>query len=148
MARRRELKGIAGGIAMHCASRNNDISGYWALGIIYKIATGHGVPIISIDIASAKNLCAELAEFRRLFRERYHFSSLRLYQFISNIVVDFKFEPYSVSEHRGQTARATCTVHIIDDLGKARSASAVTFCRAHAPRLEARSARSQHGRAK
>lgn len=38
MPRRKELKGIASGIASRFASRNNDVDGYWAMGILYKLA--------------------------------------------------------------------------------------------------------------
>ena len=88
MARRRELKSIASGIAAHCVSRNNDIGGYWAMGIIYGIANERGVDSVSVDIMSDESLCPELSAFRRLFREQFGSADHPLYRFITGFVVE------------------------------------------------------------
>ena len=38
MARRNQLKGIAGNLVQWCLSRNFDFEGYWAIGQLYKYA--------------------------------------------------------------------------------------------------------------
>lgn len=38
MARRKQLKGVAGNLAQWCLSRNFDYKGYWALGVLYEHA--------------------------------------------------------------------------------------------------------------
>lgn len=141
MARRRELKSIASGIAAHCVSRNNDIDGYWALGIIYEIATELETDFVSIDITSNIPVCSRIAAFRRTFRDQFGSISHDLSHFITGFIVDFRFELYAISRSRGPQARATCTVHIIDDLGRRRSASAGTFCYIHDPQFENKSTR-------
>ena len=141
MARRRELKSIASGFASHCISRNNDTFGYWALGMIYNVARKSGEDLISIDCTSGEPLPKALAEFRRLFLERFETGDSPLYRFIRGFVVDFHFEPYATSAVRGQQARVICTVHIIDDLDMRRSASATTFCYPHNPLFERKSTR-------
>ncbi|MBU1219482.1 hypothetical protein KKF34_03700 [Myxococcota bacterium] len=40
MPRRKEFKGIAENLAKWCVSRNNDFSGYWAIGQLYSFSKG------------------------------------------------------------------------------------------------------------
>jgi hypothetical protein len=140
MPRRRELKSVASGFASHCVSRNNDIGGYWALGIIYKSALETGTDEVRVAIMSGDPVSAQLKAFRQSFRER---ASAQLSQshFIQDIVVAFRFEPYSIHPLRGPLARTICTVHIIDDLNVSRTATASTFCYTHDPRFENKSTR-------
>ena len=42
MPRRKEIRGISSGIASSFVSRNNDIDGYWAMGIFYQTASAKG----------------------------------------------------------------------------------------------------------
>ncbi len=49
MARRRQLKGIAGNLAQWCLSRNFDSEGYWAVGKLYAAAKELGVSEIVFD---------------------------------------------------------------------------------------------------
>lgn len=42
MPRRKEIRGISSGIASSFVSRNNDIDGYWAMGIFYQMASTEG----------------------------------------------------------------------------------------------------------
>ncbi|MCF6312382.1 MAG: hypothetical protein L3J39_08015 [Verrucomicrobiales bacterium] len=141
MSRRRELKSIASGIAGYCVSRNNDIDGYWAIGVIYNIAIARGSYLVPINISSNAPICPELSAFRKLFRDRFELIGNPLYHFIKGFIVEFQFTPYAVSKSRGQQACATCTVHIIDDLNKRRSASATTFSYPHNCQFELKSTR-------
>lgn len=142
MARRRELKSIASGIAAYCVSRNNDIGGYWAMGIFLRLALAQGSDAISI-VTSNSDSRPEIEEFRQNFLSQFQSSQHPLYRFISGFTVDFKFDPYSHSNLWGQMYRVTCTVHILDDLGKQRSASAISHCYPHNPAWEIRSARAR-----
>ncbi|MEQ1933341.1 MAG: hypothetical protein ABL962_05610 [Fimbriimonadaceae bacterium] len=139
MPRRRELKSVASGWAAHCVSRNNDIAGYWALGIIYRSALETGTDEVRVAIMSDEPLPEHLKAFRQSFRERS--TEHRLSHFIQDIVVVFRFELYSMSSVRGPLSRAICTVHIIDDLNVSRTATASTFCYTHDPRSETKSTR-------
>jgi hypothetical protein len=142
MPRRRELKSIASGIASFCVSRNNDIFGYWGVGMICRLALTQGIETVSIDLGSTKDDGPELAAFRAGFLERFQSARHGLSSFIRGFAVEFRFDRYSWSEVRGQCSRVTCCVHIIDDLGKRRSASAETFCYRHDPRFESKSTRA------
>ena len=142
MPRRRELKSIASGIASFCVSRNNDIFGYWGVGIICRLAVTQGIKAVSIDLDRRHDDSPEFAAFRSGFLERFQSARHGLSCFVRGFAVEFRFEPYSGSEVRGQRFRVTCCAHIIDDLGKRRSASAETFCYPHDPRFEHRSTRA------
>jgi len=141
MARRRELKSIASGLAWYCVSRNNDIFGYWGVGVIYRLAMDGGIETISLSMDAALSGCPELQFFKKCFLDRACVASHDLSCFVEGFEVEFRFDPYSLSEVRGCCARVMCRVHIIDDLGKRRSASSVTFCYPHDPRFEVRSNR-------
>jgi hypothetical protein len=142
MPRRRELKSIACGIASFCVSRNNDIFGYWGVGVIYRLALTRGVAAVSIDFGSTTDESPELSAFRAGFLERFQVARHGLSSFVQSFAVEYRFDPYSWSEFRGQCSRVTCCVHIVDDLGKRRSASAETFCYPHDPRFESKSTRA------
>jgi hypothetical protein len=147
MPRRRELKSIASGLARHCVSRNNDISGYWGVGILHRLAQKRACESISISVMeSSEPLCPELRSFKTSFLERFQAARHGLLEVVEDCEVEFRFEPHAWLEGRGQYARVTCTVHLIDDLGKRRTASASTYCYPHDPRFESRSARAHQPR--
>ena len=146
MPRRRELKSIASGIASFCVSRNNDIFGYWGVGVIFRLALMQGVADVSIDLGSTQDDGPELAAFREGFLARFRAARHGLPPFVQGFAVEYRFAPYSWSDVRGQCSKVTCCVHIIDDLGKRRSATSETFCYPHDPRFETRSTRANTSR--
>jgi len=150
MARRRELKGIASGLAQHCVSRNNDQGGYWALGLILKAAIEHQEYDFTVDIMSDAALRPELETFRRHFQEKFSGDECRLNEYISGFVVDFGIALHSYAGARKGIVeyRVTCRVHIVDDLGKSWTASAAAYCYPHDPALERRSTRAGKGSGK
>jgi hypothetical protein len=56
MAKNRDLKGIACGVAETFISRNNDVLGYWGIGMLYKEAIEHSVAVIEIDLLTGQSL--------------------------------------------------------------------------------------------
>jgi len=55
MPHRNELKGISAGIASSFISRNNDVDGYWAIGILYKIASESGDNKFTLNLLSGES---------------------------------------------------------------------------------------------
>lgn len=55
MPRRKEFKGIAGGLINSFLSRNNDIDGYWALGLFYQCAAVREDFRFELDLLSGKS---------------------------------------------------------------------------------------------
>ena len=50
MARRKELKGIASGVLSSFNSRNNDLYGYWGIGILCLYAQRLNITTLTIDL--------------------------------------------------------------------------------------------------
>ena len=55
MPTRKDLKGISAGIAYSFSSRNNDIDGYWAMGILYKVASEAGTKKFKLNLLSGES---------------------------------------------------------------------------------------------
>jgi hypothetical protein len=142
MARRRELKSIASGLAWHCLSRNNDINGYWGVGMICLLAQERGCSEITIPILPRAFLSGFEAEFRDQMSHRVACWSFPLKHLVEAYSICFSFEPHSVLAPRGQRYRVTCSAILTDDLGKRREASAQTLCFAHNPAFELQSTRA------
>jgi hypothetical protein len=147
MPRRRELKSLAGGMATYCVCRNNDIGGYWGLGVLCRHAQEISVTELSIQILSEEPADGPRSAVRDNLRERFVAHCRHLPRFARSILVTFVFEAYSRSEIQGIKFRGTCTVSIKDDLGVSRSASASQLCYPHNPEFEHRSTRGEQGAA-
>ena len=144
MARRRELKSIASGLAWHCLSRNNDINGYWGVGIICRLARERGTREITIPIFPRTFLSGFEAEFREQMSQRVERWNFSLKDFVEACSICFSFQPHSMLAPRGQRYQVTCSTILTDDLGKQREASAQTLCFAHDPAFELQSTRANN----
>ena len=54
MSRRRSLKGIAGGLMGSFVSRNNDVAGYWGMGMLCLLSRDVAKPSITVELVGAK----------------------------------------------------------------------------------------------
>ena len=147
MARRRELKSIASGLAWHCLSRNNDINGYWGVGVICLLAQERGCSKVEIPVFPRVPLQGIEAEFRDHLSRHVAYWNFPLKALVEACLICFSFEPHSVLASRGQRYLVTCVAALTDDLGKQREASVRTLCFAHDPAFELQSTRaskSQH----
>lgn len=54
MARTRDLKGIACGIVETFISRNNDVAGYWGIGMFYREALGYSISTMNFDLIECR----------------------------------------------------------------------------------------------
>jgi hypothetical protein len=145
MPRRRELKSLASGMATYCVCRNNDIGGYWGLGVLCKHAKEISAYELSIDILSNDPVAAPEQAVRDNLRKRFSSHRRHLPELARGILVTFAFEPCSESDLRGTRFRGTCTVSIKDDRDISRSASASQLCYPHNPRFEHKSTRGEPG---
>jgi len=142
MTRRRELKSIASGLAWHCLSRNNDINGYWGVGIFCLLTKERGCSEISIPIFPRVPLSGVEAEFRDQMSRRIECWNFPLKDLVVACSISFGFEAHSMLSLRGQRYRVTSLAVLTDDLGKQRKASAQTLCFAHDPAFELQSTRA------
>lgn len=146
MARRRDIKGIAGGIAGKFASRYNEIGGYWTLGILYA-ATQTSTKTFELDLLSGESTPAttfsrRLAEPYRLFLdEQLIRCGLNLTHIDKAVVkVEFDIEPPRFKRPTTWGEPYVCRTHLTDDLGVVRSGEFRGWCGPHNPNREACSA--------
>lgn len=98
MPRRKQLKGLACGIASRFASRNNDIDGYWALGLLYSAAVAVGTNSLRLDLVnetaepSFKYSARLLSQLNHYLQDRLAKLDLTGYVFAATIDVVFNIE--------------------------------------------------------
>lgn len=141
MPRRRELQSIATDMAHFCVGRNNDIEGYWALGVLCRHADETSQRNLAIRVSSALQFPYPVEEARRNLLERFDALDVRLRSYVKSISVNFSFEPLSLTEVFGQEFRSCCWVMIVDDRGTMRHGEACEICWPHEPEWEMRSSR-------
>jgi len=151
MPRRKELLGIAAGVAQSFISRNNDVDGYWAMGILYtavvrqktntfelNLLSGESTPEFKyskkIAEANRQNLKKQLAN---LVFEEYQVTEANLLLEFDTRSVD---QPSLNKTTWGEPF--LCRVTIIDDLKKKHSFEARGWCGRHCSVKERRSTRS------
>lgn len=150
MGRRRELVGVAGGLAGAFVGRNDDLRGYWAPPMLARIARRLGIDSLAIDLVEPSRSRPRPGRVVGALAECYRDRTWRLVESIgldrvcvagATILVEFlpAGDPPTPRGLRGAPFR--CTVRIVDDLGRARTACALGFCEPHDPRRETRSAR-------
>lgn len=150
MPRRKGLKGIASGIASGFCSRNNDVDGYWAMGILYKLTIDSNLKKFDLELLSGKSV-PEFQYSKQIAAPYtdYLFQQLGkrcfgVYQ-VSKVVVEVEF---NVAPTTTQIMfKSTwgnpyiCRVVITDDLGKEHTREERGWCGIHDPTIEHRSTR-------
>lgn len=152
MPRRRELKDLAAGISSKFISRNNDLYGYWAPGILYKELDRISSKGVSLNLLSGKsspqldsgNQVAKI--FKDYFDSQIVIRGFKTEQ-IKQAVLTLQFEAHPSKKHLsnlGVSRRGkpfNCAVQILDDLGNNYFFVSKGWCAKHDPGLENRSTR-------
>lgn len=151
MAKRKKLKGIAHGLLTAFVSRNNDIDGYWGLGILRLFAEKNEISVVTLDLINkTPNLPEEspvqVAEDR--YREWFQnelvkagVDAARIARAEINIQFStFEEFPAAIRDTRG--APYLCTVIIARHDGPTISVAKLGCCEAHNPRKDLRSTRA------
>ncbi len=145
---KRLLKNIASGLLGTFVSRNNDIDGYWALGILRLIAEKKELYQIDLNLieSDSKNRYIKYCEknysdWLQKTLERYDLSlpsllSAKIYLRFEN---SFDTYPNLIKDTRGLPY--VCTVELGDTTGKLYTVVKVGVCSPHDPRKEYRSTR-------
>jgi len=145
MARRRELKGIASGIAESFNSRNNDVDGYWGVGKLYKLVEDSKKKEVEVDLINLI-IVPHSTEFNSLMRtyQEMFFELLQRHiipaEWIVSVKITACFEtviPEKQHYWRGGLGRpCLITCVITDDNGRTHLAQAYNNCLPHDPNRE------------
>lgn len=147
---RRRLKTIASNIAGNFISRNNDVDGYWALGLLYETASKSPDNKITIDILSGHSVPDyQYSDYISCKYRDIFFKQAKNNHIDLKHTCEFKIElTFNVNPTAKQVMfRATwgepfiCKVIFVDDLNNERSYAIRSWCGIHNPNREHRSIR-------
>lgn len=149
MARRKQFSEFASGLVTRFVSRNNDIGGFWGVGVLSKALHDTGRTEVDFDLLGEHDhLDGGSGEW---LRGRLAATDTPA-EWLATALLRVAFTPAStevVGEERGRQPwttipgarvyRAIATSAIVDDCGREWNATAETWCRDHDPRYELRS---------
>lgn len=145
MSTRRELKSVAHALAGSFTSRDNDLDGYWGLGVLCAAARE-----VAIDLAARRMEppleCGPVLidRYTRFLEDQYRLRHIRP-GWVKRVRLAVRFGvPIAISERpygvRGEGVEVVAA--ITDDLGRTYTARHASFCEPHDPARERRSARA------
>lgn len=144
------MKTIASGIASSFSSRNNDVDGYWGMGIFYKEAINSGSNNFSLNLITgestppfkySKRIATPYYEFLCQQMEKLGFEEFQ----VTDAVVEVEFNANPTK--RQIIFKSTwgepfvCKVSLTDDNNRVWSAEFREWCGQHNPNKEGRSIR-------
>ena len=156
MASRRHLTSVAEGVARAFAGRNNDVDGWWALGVLLAAVPADN-PTVEIDLVSGETspeFANEVSGLRLLpatwsgyFRwsVEHHGLSFGVVR-AARLAVRFDLGDPRQSTFERDTYPFTCTVTIEDDRGHRRERSVEGRCFSHDPGVARQSGPGGHNR--
>ncbi len=147
---RKRLKVIASNLAMSFITRYNDIDGYWALGLLYEVASKVPDKKITLDITSGESVPSY--KHSDTLSQSYYEKFIRQAKNngidqkpISQIFIELTFNVKPTAKqikYRNTWGEAfICKVIIIDDLNIKRSFAVRGWCGIHNSEKEHRSIR-------
>ncbi|MEG1203113.1 MAG: hypothetical protein RSD82_13200 [Comamonas sp.] len=142
MARRKDLKNIASGLAGHAMSRNNDINGYWSIGMLCLHALHQGTSQVTMHLWPAAMAPANpvFDSNLRLLSDRLRLQMAKqgiTESWVHSVCLALDFDAPSKSALRPFQLQVTIT----DDHARAHCVSTSGLCRPHNPRQESKSNR-------
>jgi hypothetical protein len=151
MPRRSELNGFASDIVRSFVSRNNDVLGYWALGMLYVYAKEHSNNLLSISLFPLE---LEPSMEPAAFVARSFDSKLRAMMenrklpksWLASACITVQFESTTAKPQffstRANGRPFNCQIEIEDDLGRKHAASVAGWCAPHDSNIERQSTRA------
>jgi hypothetical protein len=147
MRRRRALKGLACGLVETFVSRNNDVSGYWGIGKLYREAGERLASSVTIDLldpsSSAIGPVAQAVQLHYVSRLEHMASNAGVSLSQAQITVEFGTFgscPPPASSSYGDPF--ICTVSLIGPNGRKYEAYRAGRCAPHDSARESRSNRA------
>ena len=147
MRRRRALKGVAYGLVETFVSRNNDVSGYWGLGQLYREALGRQISSVSIDLLGHSSLgigpVAQAVQLHYVSRLEHMASNAGVSLSRAQVVVEFgTFGSNPPPRQHSYGDPFLCIVSLVGSNGRIYTAARTGRCSPHDPETESRSTRA------
>jgi hypothetical protein len=151
MTRRRELRGISGGLVNSFVSRNNDVGGYWAIGMLCSHSLQTGAKELSMNLLT-KRISPSSPEFGPILDKyaAWFAASLEKQQFSLQVITaaevrlsfDAQLGPDPMRSSVTGHFPFRCIVTLTDDLGRAHVGQLSGFALPHDPPRETKSTRA------
>ena len=150
MKRRNQIKNIAYGILGSFLSRNNDIDGYWALGVFYKIAFEQGSQSFELNILSKESHpCYKYSHHVASFYQNYLYSQIKKQKLSSLTIIDARVVlEFNVEQNKNHINKKwtwgepfTCEVKLTDENNAVNISNGSGWCGMHDTTIERRSIR-------
>ena len=151
MPRRSQLLGIASGVLGSFVGRNNDIGGYWALGVLYHQAQQQGsmqleLSLLPTDASLNGTLLGALAQrFGGMFVSLMTKQHLPL-SWLRSATLGVQFESPNAKPRHPQSHSAerpfVCCLSFTNDLARTHELSVAGWCWPHSEQRELQSARA------
>tara|TARA_R110002110_G_scaffold415718_1_gene654159 strand:- start:626 stop:1186 length:561 start_codon:yes stop_codon:yes gene_type:complete len=146
MAKRKHLKGITNSFHDKFLSRNNDLNGYWALGMLYKDSASAGESsniIIDLLQCTSEPVLSHTEYLCRFFNvfvcEQLHHYGLSL-KYVNEIKITILFNISKVPKEQTMASAwgeiFKIKVELIDDLNKRYIRESKGWCWRHNPQRE------------
>lgn len=150
MARRKLLKSIASGMLGSFVSRNNDISGYWGIGVLCLHAGKMQTDAFVLDLLNQK--ASPLNEQALVSTEQYSAMLIAALEgqkisssWVKSALLTVNFNPAYVEKfhRRGSSlgGRYICSLELVDDLDRKHCVRYGGVCWPHDAKRESRSTR-------
>lgn len=152
--KRKRLKVVAGNVLDFFISRNNDIGGYWALGVLYRFAANHQIRTINLDllrltITPEHPELARCLDYPAMLFERVIINNGLTMSVVNQALIRIEFNvAYDAKLHKasyGYGDPFRCQLMVKDDQGNSRSVTIGGRCAPHSPSREHRSTRGEQG---
>lgn len=127
MARRRQFRGICRDLVATFTSRNNDLNGYWALGLFRSLLDEAGLSELSIDLADGTTIppWSEVGTTAKYYRE------LLLHLMEASQLPRNWLAKGTMQVKTDWLNKMVCKVEVTSDLGKTYSFSSTEYVRPH-----------------
>lgn len=149
MTRRGELKDVSAGLLGSFVSRNNDVDGYWGLGLLRTLADRSGLNLLRFDLkaGSAEPDDPVALRIAQTYGDKFkhHLARRRIPSDVvvkAEITVQFELDTTPIAVARACEKPARCTVFLLDRRNREHRGSTSTTCAPHDPGRETRSARA------
>ena len=152
MTSRNEMKGIAAGVVGKFTSRNNDIDGYWAMGILYQTAIRNKTSELSLNLKTgesvpkykhSKQLAAPFLEYIYCQMNKRNWDIFRLKQAMVELHFRIQLDPTKDFLYKNSWGEPyKCIVLLTDDRDKNYTFETKGWCAQHNPSKERRSTRA------